>query len=405
MRILLVNAFHYLRGGVERTYLDESRWLRARGHPVAHFATRHPRNLPCPEERFFAPAADLGEGAPPLRQLAHLPRALSSRPARVAFERLLAEFRPDVVHAHAPSRYLTLSWLRAAERARVPVVFTLHDFKPYCTNRILFAHGAPCERCRGGRHVQALLTRCVQGSLLKSAVGTAEAYLHHWTSAYRGVTRWVAPSAFVADLARSFDIPAARVVTIGHGVEARGAGGPPPMDGCYVLYVGRLSVEKGVRLLPGLARAIAPMPLVVAGEGPLGPWLESERKTAPNLKLLGYVEEAALAGWLAAAAVVVAPSLFYEHFGYVVAEALLAARTVVASAIGALPELVEHERTGLRVAPGDAAALAAAVRRALEDPAAPRWGQTARAELRGRLDPTRHVEALEALYADVVARP
>ena len=58
MRILLVNAFHYLRGGVERTYLDESRWLAAAGHEVAHLATRDPRNLPSPTAAFFAPAVD-----------------------------------------------------------------------------------------------------------------------------------------------------------------------------------------------------------------------------------------------------------------------------------------------------------------------------------------------------------
>ena len=61
MRVLLVNAFHYLRGGVERTYLDESRWLSAAGHEVAHLATRDPRNLPSPTAAFFAPAADYGE--------------------------------------------------------------------------------------------------------------------------------------------------------------------------------------------------------------------------------------------------------------------------------------------------------------------------------------------------------
>ncbi len=403
MRILLVNAFHYLRGGVERTYLDESRWLQARGHQVAHFATRHPRNLPCGEDRHFAPAADLGEGAPLLRQLAHLPRAIYSRPARAAMERLVGEFGPDVVHAHAPSRYLTMSWLRACERARVPVVMTLHDFKRYCTNRILFAHGAVCERCRGGRHVQALLTACVQGSRAKSAVGTLEAYVHKWTDAYRGIARFVAPSAFVERMARSFGIAAEQLQVVPHGVEPLAVAGPPPGPERYALFLGRLSEEKGVRLLPAVARAIAPVPLVVAGEGPLHGWLLEESRSAPNLRVLGYVDEAPRASWLVHARVLLAPSLFYEHFGYGVAEALLAARPVVASAIGALPELVEHERDGLLVPPGDGPALAAAARRALADPAAASWGERGRAELAPRLSPPRHVEALEALYREVGA--
>ena len=81
MRVLLVNAFHYLKGGVERTYLDESRWLTQAGHEVAHLATRDPRNLPSPTSATFAPAVDFTEGGALAGQLGHLPDALWSRPA------------------------------------------------------------------------------------------------------------------------------------------------------------------------------------------------------------------------------------------------------------------------------------------------------------------------------------
>src|SRR5512138_1198622 len=133
MRVLLVNAFHWLKGGVERTYLDESRWLAAAGHEVAHFATRHENNAPSPKAEYFAPPADFTEGGPELAQLALLPRVLWSAPAAGAMARLVAAWKPDVAHLHAPSRHLTPSILRPLERAGVPVVMTLHDFKPWCT--------------------------------------------------------------------------------------------------------------------------------------------------------------------------------------------------------------------------------------------------------------------------------
>jgi len=97
VRVLLVNAFHYLRGGVERTYLDESRWLADAGHEVAHLAIRDPRNLPSPTSAHFAPAADYGRDAPLARQLAQLPRAVWSRPAAAAAAAVAREFRPEVV--------------------------------------------------------------------------------------------------------------------------------------------------------------------------------------------------------------------------------------------------------------------------------------------------------------------
>lgn len=403
MRVLLVNAFHWPKGGVERTYFDESRWLAAAGHEVAHFATRDPRNLPSPTAEFFAPAADYGEGGAALRQALQLPRAIWSAPAARAMERLLGSFRPDVAHLHAPSRYLTPSVLRPLERARVPIVHTLHDFKPWCTNRLLYAHGAVCERCRGGAHWRAAATACVQDSRAKSVVGAIEAYVHDAVHAYRAVRLWIAPSAFVRDKALTFGVDAARLRLLGHGVEPPPA--VPPADDVpprFVLFAGRLSVEKGVRLLPAIAARIAPVPLLVAGDGPLGAWLDAQG--AANVRRLGHVTDARLASLRARASVVLAPSEFVEHFGYSVAEALLDARPVVASRIGALPELVEHEVTGLLAAPGDAGAFAEATRRALDDPRAASWGEAGRERVRRVGAPSVHVEALRTIYEEAMRR-
>jgi glycosyltransferase involved in cell wall biosynthesis len=400
MRVLLVNAFHYLKGGVERTYLDESRWLSAAGHPVAHFAIRHPDNEPSPTAEYFAPAADFTEGGSALAQLSQLPRALWSAPAAAAMKRLLAAWKPDVAHLHAPSRHLTPSILGPLRQAGVPVVMTLHDFKPWCTNRILYAHGQPCERCRGGSHWHAFTTACVQSSRARSAVGAVEAYLHDALRAYASVRRWIAPSRFVYEKARTFGVDDSVLRVLGHGVEPPRSQSPPPpgTPDRFVFFAGRLSAEKGVRLLPGIAAAIAPVPLIVAGDGPMAGWLHARQ--LGNLRLVGHLPDPALAGLRSRASVVVVPSQFVEHFGYTVAEALLDARPVVAARIGALPELVEHEVTGLLAEPGDDASLAAGVRRALEDPAAPGWGEAGRDRVRRIADPRAHLGELLGIYAE-----
>jgi glycosyltransferase involved in cell wall biosynthesis len=89
-------------------------------------------------------------------------------------------------------------------------------------------------------------------------------------------------------------------------------------------------------------------------------------------------------------------------FGYVVAEAQLDGRVVVASTIGALTELVEHETTGLLVEPGDPRALAEATRRALEDPAAAAWGEAAHVRATALFTPAAHVRGLLAIYEEAV---
>jgi glycosyltransferase involved in cell wall biosynthesis len=165
-----------------------------------------------------------------------------------------------------------------------------------------------------------------------------------------------------------------------------------------VFFSGRLSPEKGVRLLPGLARALPHVDVEVAGEGPLAGLLADAARAQRNLLPLGHLSDDELARRRARADVVVVPSLFYEHFGYAVAEALLDARPVVASRIGALPELVEHEVTGVLAEPGDPEGLAAGVARALGSADARRWGEAGRARVLDRCSPGWHVEALLAIY-------
>lgn len=124
----------------------------------------------------------------------------------------------------------------------------------------------------------------------------------------------------------------------------------------YVLYAGRLAREKGVE---DLVAAATDLPLVVVGDGPL-------RDRVPGA--LGWVPREEFERLLAGAAVVVCPSR-REGFGVVCAEAMARGRAVVASAVGGLLDLVQHDRTGLLVPPGDPAALRSELERLLADPA------------------------------------
>lgn len=236
-----------------------------------------------------------------------------------------------------------------------------------------------------------------------------EAYAHQAARAYRSVRLWIAPSRFVQEKALEHGVPAESLRVLPHGVESPEPAGTSSVPrssvpgGSSVLFYGRLSVEKGVRLLPALAMRLAPIPVHVVGDGPLRASLDRAADTQPNLHLLGHVADDALGLLRAAASAVVVPSLFYEHFCYAAAEALLDRKPVIASRIGAIPELVEHEATGLLVPPGDAAALADAARRALSDPDAGGWGESGRARVTSVGEPRRHVEGLLAIYREAMS--
>jgi glycosyltransferase involved in cell wall biosynthesis len=181
----------------------------------------------------------------------------------------------------------------------------------------------------------------------------------------------ICASSALAGSAR--ELGAREVRVIPSGVEVPDAGGGDEEMPPHVLYVGRLSPEKGIL---DLVDAADGMPIVVVGDGPL-------REQVPQA--LGFVPNAELGPYFERAAVVAVPSR-REGYGVVCAEAMAHGKPVVASAVGGLLDLVRHGETGLLVPPGDTAALREALRWLLGD-----------AELRTRMGAAARERAREHL--------
>jgi glycosyltransferase involved in cell wall biosynthesis len=164
-----------------------------------------------------------------------------------------------------------------------------------------------------------------------------------------------------------------------------------PADPPEVLFVGRLSPEKGILDLVQAANGI---PLTVAGDGPL-------RDRVPGA--LGFVPHHALPPLYERAAVVAVPS-HREGFGVACAEAMAYARPVVASAVGGLLDLVVDGETGVLVPPRDVGALREALTRLLADPALRRrLGEAGRARVQERFSWPAVTDATIAAYEEALA--
>jgi glycosyltransferase involved in cell wall biosynthesis len=161
----------------------------------------------------------------------------------------------------------------------------------------------------------------------------------------------LAASHALADAARALGAREVRIVPSGVSIPATVAS---PEEPPHVLYVGRLSEEKGVLELVEAARGL---PLRVVGDGPL-------RARIPEA--VGFVPPDELGPWYERAAVIAAPSR-REGYGVAAREAMAWGRPVVASAVGGLLDAVEDEVTGLRVPARDVPALRAALERLLGD--------------------------------------
>jgi glycosyltransferase involved in cell wall biosynthesis len=193
-------------------------------------------------------------------------------------------------------------------------------------------------------------------------------------------------SEFLADAARELGAREVRVVT--PAVEIPGEVGEPA-DPPHVLFVGRLSLEKGIL---DFLEATKGMPRVIVGDGPL-------RDRVPET--VGFVPPSAVGPYYERAAVVCVPSR-REGYGLAAREAMAYGRPVVATAVGGLVDTVEEGETGLLVSVDE---LRAAIERLLGDPQLrSRFGHAARERARTNFDAEAAARALVAVYEQNVRR-
>lgn len=283
-------------------------------------------------------------------------------------------FRPDVVHVHNTFPLISPAVHGAVRELGAATVQTLHNFRLMCANGLLLREGSPCERCVSGSPFQSVRFGCYRGSKV-GTLAVARMIDHHRRAGtwLRDVDRFIVLSAFARDRFLAAGLPAARLSIKPNGIDDPGPVATGQRSG--ILFVGRLSEEKGVRVLAEAA-ALVSHPITVIGDGPLMP----ELRNVNGLRLLGQQNREAVRAAMSRAAAVVVPSICYEGLPTVIPEAFAAGTPVVASRIGAMPELINEGVTGLLAEPGDAASLSAALHQIHDNPKqARRMGIAARA--------------------------
>lgn len=366
------------------------------------------------------------------------------------FNEHLADFQPDLVHVqHCLGLSATL--LSAVHARSLPLVVTLHDFWYVCPRANLFTadrtlcagpqETVDCVRCLGGLplgpltflrrwpvykvivgRLPASLTQQAQRSL---APGTAQppsaaqeraahaAQMAHRTETLLGWLRLaeqcLTPSEFVKAVYVRYGLAAEAITVLPLGVD-RGMPAAQRRERNPVLtvvYAGSLQYHKGPDVLIRAVRSLANLDwrLLLFGYGdPADPFLAEVHALAagdPRIEFRLPFDRAALPQILAEADIVVVPSRCHETFSLIAREALLFGVPVVASRLGALPEIVTDAVNGYLVPPGDVGELASAITRAPEQLSSLRVGTQLRLAA-PTLD--EHVNALEFVYARALER-
>lgn len=265
---------------------------------------------------------------------------LTGAPSLAALRASMRERRPDVVHLHNPYPLISPRVIDVASDAGVPVVATIHNFRLRCMNGLLFRDGASCTRCEQTGPWPGVRHACYRGSRAQSAV-MAAALVRHRRS-WERVTRFVAVSEFVAERLESWGVPRDQIVVKPNPVPDPG---PPTAPGEGFLFAGRLSPEKGIRLLLDAWEASGldgRMRLVIAGDGELRDEVARRCRALQSVEWVGRRSAEEIVALRQETAVAVVPSLWFEAHP-ALAESFAAARPVIATRVGALATLVDPD--------------------------------------------------------------
>lgn len=399
-RLLSINSYHYRRGGADALYLDHARMMESIGWENAFFSMHFPHNEPCRWSRYFVDEIQIGHHYSLPQKVIKATKVVYSFEAQRKLGRLVADFEPHVAHLHNIYHHLSPSILTVLKRAGIPTVLTAHDLKLACpSNKMLTPRGI-CERCKGGQYHQAVIQRCVHGSLAASAIIALESYLHGWLRSYaRHVDRIIVPSRFFISKLVEWGWRREAFTYIPNFVDATRFA-PSFRPGNYVLYFGRLALEKGVPTLLRAAAA-ASVPLRIVGTGPLEESLQrlAERLGA-NVTFHGHTSGAQLHALISGSRATVLPSEWYENAPLSVLESFALGKPMIGAAIGGIPELVVPGETGWLFKSGDADALASRLSEifSLSDSKIEAIGRAARVRAEQDFSPEQYIKAVCEVY-------
>ena len=387
MRVLMINKYARVTGGADRQCMSLAASLRHDGHVVSFLATASAENIEV--DGAFVPTHVTHETRDTLsaRDRARVLRSAAwNGTAAAAMERLLTEFRPDVVHAHLLYPQLSVSPIRVARRHRLPIVQTLHDYE--------FLSGDPFD-ATGRIHDRRASRRSYR--LLNTAMYAIRRALH-----VPAVTEWIAVSDFVADAHASRGIDSTVIPNFADVTPLAAPRRPEERAG--VLFLGALSVEKGVLDVLQIARELPDVTFLMAGRGPLGDRVVAEAEALGNLRYLGVLPASSVPEAMASAQIVVVPSQWEEPGSLTALEAMAVGTPLVVYRRGGLAEYVVASGAGL-VIEGNWRSLGSACAQLLRD--SDLWWSCANAGLdasRTMFSRAAHVRAVVGVYERAVSR-
>ena len=369
MNILVVNWSWYPSGG-DWTYVENIvRLYEQKGHHVVPFSMKDERNPATAYSDYFIENIDYKKVNK--RSLTAgikvIMKSIYSLEAQNNLERLLADVKIDFAHINVIHHYITPTILKILKKRNIPIIWTLHEYTPICPDSIFVSHGQVCEKCFGGAFYNCITNSCKKGSYLASTVAALENYVHQYLNYYAFVDYYVCASVFQFEKYKQFNFFNDKLVQIYHGYNydevEKAKLTPAQKEEKYIVFVGRLEKIKGIYTLLKAMQACTGIRLKIVGDGTQEEELKRFQQThqLANITFLGKRNKQETLQIINGAEFLICPSECYEVLGFTVVEAMALGKPVIGASIGAIPEMVISNYTGLLFEPGNTTQLADAI--------------------------------------------
>lgn len=386
MKILQLHNYYQNAGGEDEVFAAECQLLQERGHSVIRYTESN-----CRVDK--------------MHRFAAARQAIWSHRTYRTLLRLLKDKRPDVAHFHNTFLLISPSAYYACRKAKVPVVQTLHNYRLICPAAIFFRAENICEDCLDKTPPwKGIVYACYRNARLQTAAVVAMLTIHRWLRTWQNqVDQYIALTKFEQKKLIAGGIPPEKIIVKPNFI----CGSPelPQEEKEYILFVGRLSLEKGIRTLVRAWHFLQKIPLKIIGDGPLKEELEGLVKimNIQNVEFLGHRSHDEVMQFMKKAYCLVLPSEWYECFSMTIIEAFSCGIPVVASRLGAMCEIIEEGRTGLFFQPKDINELIAKVEWAWEHPdKIKEMGREARLEFEAKYTADTNYKLLIDIYNKVI---
>ncbi|MDX2079445.1 MAG: glycosyltransferase [Terrimicrobiaceae bacterium] len=347
MKILYVWNLYQQQGGENMWYPSEPELFRERGHEVCFY------------ERDNSDLRSFGA----LQKVSMLWRTSWAEDTYREVRAMLRREKPDVVHVYNTLALVSGSIFHACAAEHVPVVQTLYNYRAVCPAATLLREGQVCEECVSDSLWSSVKHACYRDSRLQSAALAASIAFHRWIGTWeRCVQAFIVPTAFMREKL-SAGLPREKIEVRPNWHEP-----DPGMregdGGGNLLYVGRLSEEKGARVvLETWARHPDLPPIRILGDGPLKDEIEDAARNDSRIEYLGRQPHERVISELRAAGGLLVPALWYEAFPHTLLEAAACGAPILGSHLGTLPDVVVDGQTGFLFDPFDPSDVASVIRR------------------------------------------